>query len=255
MEKPRILLIDDDRGFHEHFKKAFNDFFEIKSTYTYASAETVIKGNIFFHLIILDIHLSEELPDGISLIAFIKDNVRAPIIVISKEGNDNYLRTEVKNNGVEHYLVKSDYDIPKWLELFKSKIKKIGVIKVFLSHSSKDAGFVGWLEKQLKKNGFETLLNPIDSGNYISKDIVQKIKESDYFLFINSEKSIESKWVEKEVYFAEQEEMNGDLKKIIPIKYYPCNTFLGLGPRLCLNFYENFNSFDTNLERLVRDLN
>lgn len=252
--KPRLLLIDDEKDFHTSFKQAFENFFDIRSAYSFSSAKTMIEGATFFQLILLDLHLSNDVPDGIALIEFIKSKTRTPVIVVSNEGNDAALKLDVKNHGVDKYLVKNDFDLKLWLEIFRGEVKQKKDITVFLSHSSKDRGFVGWLKQKLSNNGFSVFLNPIKPGAYIFDALAEKVGESDYLILIISTDSNSSKWVRQELNDAINLEINGKLKRVIPVTYYPCEIPTGLQSRKILNFYDTYESFNSELKELFETL-
>lgn len=255
MDKQRLLLIDDDKDFHTGFKMAFDNFFEINSAYNFPSAKIMIEGATFFQLIVLDIHLSNGVPDGIALIEFIKNKTNGtPIIIVSNEGNDADLKTEVRKHGIGKYLVKKDFDIRLWLEIFRGEIKHKTAVKVFLSHSSKDRGFVGWLRQKLEINGFTVFLNPIRPGEYIFNALAEKVSESDYLILIISTDSNDSRWVRQELNNAMTLEMNDKLKRVIPITYYPCDIPAGLLSRKVLNFCDTYDSFNSELKELLETL-
>jgi hypothetical protein len=90
----------------------------------------------------------------------------------------------------------------------------------FLSHSSKDKHFVRKLAADLVANGVKVWLDEqrILVGDSIPEKIAQGLAESDFFLILLSEYSVESDWVKKELNVALVREIERRKVTILPIK-------------------------------------
>jgi hypothetical protein len=87
--------------------------------------------------------------------------------------------------------------------------------KVFISYSRADSAIVfPFVEKLQKAVGdvFWMDLNGIESGDQFIHQIINAINQADIVLFMHSESSLASEWVEKEIQYAQ-----GKKKKIVPI--------------------------------------
>ena len=71
---------------------------------------------------------------------------------------------------------------------------------VFLSHSSKDKGFVRHLDKMLRSVGVRTFFdeNDIPWGGNIPYEIEQGLEESRHLIFVLSPDSVGSEWADLE---------------------------------------------------------
>lgn len=90
----------------------------------------------------------------------------------------------------------------------------------FLSHSSKDKGFVRRLAADLVANGVKVWIDEqrILVGDSIPEKIAQGLAESDFFLIVVSRNSIESPWVKKELNNALVQEIERRKVAVLPIK-------------------------------------
>jgi len=90
----------------------------------------------------------------------------------------------------------------------------------FLSHSSKDKGFVRRLAADLVAHGVKVWLDEqrILVGDSIPEKIAQGLAESDFFLIVISQSSIESSWVKKELNSALVHEIERRKVKVMPIR-------------------------------------
>lgn len=98
-------------------------------------------------------------------------------------------------------------------------------MKVFISHSSSDKGFVRTLKDDLNANGINTWLDEdeLRLGDKLIHKLLGAIDTTTHFIIILSQESINSKWVKLELQRAISYEKLGFIKKIIPIKWRPCN--------------------------------
>jgi len=94
--------------------------------------------------------------------------------------------------------------------------------RVFVSHSSKDRGFVqNNLLPPLKENGIAPWYSEDDimTADEWERKIVQGLKDCDWFLVVMSPNSVGSDWVRAEVHWAVQERKG----RIVPVLLATCN--------------------------------
>ena len=92
--------------------------------------------------------------------------------------------------------------------------------KIFISFSRKDSDFVRMLASDLKVNGVTVWdnLNEIPTGASWASPIKQAIETADYMLAVMSRHSIESDWVQREIYMGKSKEEQGISSRfIIPL--------------------------------------
>lgn len=89
----------------------------------------------------------------------------------------------------------------------------------FISHSSKDKPFARQLATDLKANKIDVWIDEqhIKVGESISGQISQGLANSDYFLFVVSENSVESEWVQKELNNALMKEVSEKKVHVLPL--------------------------------------
>jgi hypothetical protein len=90
----------------------------------------------------------------------------------------------------------------------------------FLSHSSKDKGFVRRFAADLVAHGVKVWLDEqrILVGDSIPEKIAQGLAESDFFLIVISRNSVESAWVKKELSSALVHEIERRKVTVMPIR-------------------------------------
>ncbi len=90
----------------------------------------------------------------------------------------------------------------------------------FISHSSKDKEFVRKLASDLVANGVKVWLDEqrILVGDSIPEKVAQGLAESDFFLIILSENSVDSAWVKKELSGALVHEIERRKVTVLPIR-------------------------------------
>ena len=88
--------------------------------------------------------------------------------------------------------------------------------KVFLSHSSKQKGFVEIIANKLGKFNivFDSLT--FEKGSKTIEEIYSGIESSGIFIYFISEESLESSWVQKEINKAEEYLVKDKLKRFLP---------------------------------------
>lgn len=90
-------------------------------------------------------------------------------------------------------------------------------MKAFLSHSSKDKGFIEDVAKQLRPGTFELDSLTFDYGLLNSTAIVDSLKRSDLFCLFLSRFSIDSTYVRFETLFSTELFARGDIKRVVVI--------------------------------------
>ena len=98
------------------------------------------------------------------------------------------------------------------------------MIKVFISHSSKDKKFVRTLKDDLNENGIETWVDEdqLDIGDSLLEKLENSLEDSTHFIIILSSSSVGSDWVKFELNKAISQVAKKLIQKIIPIKYRDC---------------------------------
>lgn len=94
--------------------------------------------------------------------------------------------------------------------------------QVFISYSNADKAFADCLQVDLLSIGVSVWKDDkeIEPGDSISSRIEQAINTSDYFLFILSESSISSSWVEWESRIALSLALRKGKPRVIPIRLH-----------------------------------
>lgn len=93
----------------------------------------------------------------------------------------------------------------------------ICMVRAFLSHSSKDKGYVRMVAKALGKENVVYDEWSFESGSKTIEEIYQWIDASGVFVFFISNSSLESSWVKDELTQAEQKIKSEQLRCFIPI--------------------------------------
>jgi hypothetical protein len=96
--------------------------------------------------------------------------------------------------------------------------------EVFVSHSSKNAGFISRLNGVLtdhKVNSFVSKAN-IRGAQQWHDEIGTALKRCDWFLLVLSPQSVRSRWVKHELIYALQASRYKE--RIIPVLYRQCDT-------------------------------
>lgn len=89
--------------------------------------------------------------------------------------------------------------------------------KIFLSHSSKDKGYVEIVAKKLKKYALVYDSWTFDAGEKTIDEIYKYIDETGLFVLFISENSLKSQWVQREVFRAESFIKNEKIKRFYPV--------------------------------------
>ena len=121
--KKKILIIDDDNGFHNRLKNAYPSKYQFYSVHNAFDALRVIQYQTDISLIILDVNLNKELQtyDGLVLILEIKEKINCPIIVVtglpSFSKTNSFDKVAIKL-GADGFLRKQYFDIDIWENTF-----------------------------------------------------------------------------------------------------------------------------------------
>ncbi|NER84179.1 MAG: toll/interleukin-1 receptor domain-containing protein, partial [Leptolyngbya sp. SIO1D8] len=135
----------------------------------------------------------------------------------------------------------------------------------FISYSSKDEAFAQRLHADLQDKGVRCWYAPEDLpiGAKIRVGIDEAIRRYDKLLLILSEHSVNSQWVEQEVETALEKERERNQLVLFPIRVDEAVMTSGDGwTRLIkntrnignFNHWQDYQSYQKGLERLVRDL-
>jgi 5'-deoxynucleotidase YfbR-like HD superfamily hydrolase len=140
------------------------------------------------------------------------------------------------------------------------QLPKYGVLagtgmRIFLSHSSEDKGFVRRLDRDLKSLKFQTWVDEqqIALGAPISAAIEKGIAISDVLIVVLTARSIKSRWVNSEVEKKLIDQMNKKRVLVIPLLLETCSIPKILEDRLYADF-RRAEKYDENLAVLVRNL-
>ncbi|MES2765126.1 MAG: toll/interleukin-1 receptor domain-containing protein, partial [Bacteroidota bacterium] len=93
--------------------------------------------------------------------------------------------------------------------------------QVFLSHSSKQKGYVEFIANKLGKFNIVYDAWTFESGNKTLDEIYRGIDSSGLFVYFISNETLNSPWVEKEINRAEEYLKNGKIKRFLPILIDP----------------------------------
>lgn len=89
--------------------------------------------------------------------------------------------------------------------------------RAFLSHSSKQKGYVDVVASQLSKENIVYDKFNFEAGGKTIDEIYRGLGESDIFVFFISDEALKSDWVDKEIKKAETLFKDGTLKRLLPI--------------------------------------
>jgi 5'-deoxynucleotidase YfbR-like HD superfamily hydrolase len=129
------------------------------------------------------------------------------------------------------------------------------LMKIFLSHSSKDKPSVRRIHKALQSHKFDTWLDEerIPFGGSIVEFVEKGLSEADVLIVFLSEHSVMSKWVESEWQAQFFEQINRKNVSVIPLLLGDCEIPRFLKGRLYADF-RNAEDFETNLSILIGQL-
>ena len=91
------------------------------------------------------------------------------------------------------------------------------MLKAFLSHSSKQKGYVEIVAKHLGKSNIIYDKWTFEEGNKTIDEIFQGLSETGIFVLFISNEALESEWVKTEIEKAYEMVKEGDIKRLYPI--------------------------------------
>lgn len=126
-------------------------------------------------------------------------------------------------------------------------------MSVFISYSTKDAGFVDKLSVELVKNRVQVWLDKweMQPGDSLIDKIQQGLMDSSYLLVVLSQNSVDSEWCKKELNSGLMRELKEKKVVVIPILIDNCEVPLFLQEKVYADFKTNF---DTGFKSLMRPL-
>ena len=89
--------------------------------------------------------------------------------------------------------------------------------RIFLSHSSKQKGYIRIIADKLGKNSIVYDEYTFEAGNKTINEIYDGIDASGIFVYFISDEALDSEWVNKEIDKAEDYIKDGKLKRFMPI--------------------------------------
>ena len=89
--------------------------------------------------------------------------------------------------------------------------------RIFLSHSSKQKGYVEVVARNLGKQRVVYDAWTFEEGNKTLEEIYKGIDVTGLFVFFISQESLNSDWVKKEILKAEEYIKNGKIKQFLPV--------------------------------------
>lgn len=123
----------------------------------------------------------------------------------------------------------------------------------FISHSSKDRGFVEQLARDLRGNGVQPWYDQWEMlpGDSLTQKIASAIWKNEYFVVVLSPHSTNSEWVQKELGVALTREFRERKIRVIPVLLRPCK----IPPFLQDKVYADFqHKYRDGLVELLRAL-
>ncbi|HEY6391558.1 MAG TPA: toll/interleukin-1 receptor domain-containing protein [Bryobacteraceae bacterium] len=124
--------------------------------------------------------------------------------------------------------------------------------KAFVSHSTQDRAFVEKFATDLRTKGIDVWYSKweIKPGDSIRKKIEEGLDGCEFFIIVLSNNSITRPWVQTELDAATIRQLNGKVRKIIPIKIEDCGDLPPMLGSLC---WEDFSTqpYSAALKRVV----
>lgn len=122
--------------------------------------------------------------------------------------------------------------------------------RLFISYAHKNRQFVERLTRRLKEKNFEVWWDSsdIEGGDIWAQEIENGITHSEHIIIVLSPDSVKSKWVAREISYAENQ-----AKDIIPILYKPCDIPISISDKQFVDFSKKI--FDVAFSALVDVLN
>ena len=123
----------------------------------------------------------------------------------------------------------------------------------FISHSTKDKSFVRRLAADLVASGVKVWLDEQNMlvGDSVPEKIAQGLAESDFFLIVVSENSVNSQWVRRELNSAIVHEIERRKVTVLPIKLDGSTMPETIKDKLYADFS---HSYEDGLQKLLRSI-
>lgn len=160
---------------------------------------------------------------------------------------------------VEYYSLGSQTILPpaknednrKEAATLNTSVSETSQPRVFISHSSKDKDFVRKLTSDLKAHNLAVWFDEqeLGVGDSIVQGVSEGLKNTDYFILVISQNSLQSKWVQQEFNSAMMSELSGKGVVVLPIRIDDASVPPLLTDRIYADFRTNY---DKGLEALLR---
>jgi len=124
--------------------------------------------------------------------------------------------------------------------------------EVFLSHSSRNKGFVTKLATVLRRHNVPVWLSETNlaGAQQWHDEIGQALKRCDWFLVVLSPSSVKSEWVKRELLFAlQQKQYQG---RIVPVLHKNCDVLQLSWTLPSLQYVSFLQDFDDGCRDLLR---
>lgn len=128
-------------------------------------------------------------------------------------------------------------------------------MRVFISYSHKDKGFVSILYRALRQHSIDVRLDEhhVEIGEYLSQKIASEIYDADFVIIVLSPDSIASQWVHYELALVLQREGKDSRIRLLPLLIRTVALPTILSDRLIADF-RTPASMDKDFQRLLRVL-
>ena len=130
-----ILLIDDDKTFHQQLRSNFANFI-VKSIYSEEETHK-LSGKEEFSIILLDLELEvgSGLYVGLDMIKGLKEKYpQVPLSIVTAHNSPETIRHAIVEEGADHFLNKGGFKAEKWATLFINLVsgKRYGLGDILL---------------------------------------------------------------------------------------------------------------------------
>lgn len=132
--------------------------------------------------------------------------------------------------------------------------KKIPQPKVFVSHSSRDKGFVRLLVGDLQNAGLDVWFDEaeIGIGDSIVGRINDAIRDTNYLIVVLSANSVDSPWVQAELNAAMMRQFSNKGMLVLPIKIDQCEVPALLKDRVYADFQASYKDAFAKLLKVFK---
>ena len=124
-------------------------------------------------------------------------------------------------------------------------------LRLFISHSSKDKGFVRRLVQDLKSHNLDVWIDEqeLSIGDSIVQGVSEGLRDTDYFVLVISQNSTSSKWVQQEFNAAIMSELSENGAVVLPVRIDEAPLPRLLSDRIYADFRNDYNQ---GLQGLLR---